>query len=285
MAYFKQNNYIIFNKNNNDIDLNNILVPFDTSTDEQLTNMVNAYYNGEITLNDVKSVWSVGDKRKISLSVIEATSIEESHVAQEQYFTILDFDHDNLTNSINDKEKALISLQQLNLLSNDTIMEGGYMNPTLTCEGGWANCVRRTWCNKDFKNALPNYIQNLIKQVTKEYCPVHYNLTKTIIEDYIWLPSENEIFGVRTSSPVQEGTQYSYYAIIDNRIKYTGNANTAQGTAYYWWDRSLVYSNSNSTDPSVSSAAGYFNLISETGTVTASDANDADNGIAPAFCI
>jgi hypothetical protein len=272
MAYFKQNDYIIFKKNNNDIDLNNILIPFDTSTDEQLTNMVNAYYNGIITLDDVKSVWSVGDKRKISLSAMETTGVGESHVAQDQYFTILDFEHDDLVTSVNSKTKALITIQQLNVLSNETATENGYMNSSNTNLGGWDACARRTWCNNIFKTALPNYIQEIIRPVKKLTSAGNKSTTINTSTDSIFLLSEIEIFGSTTYSASGEGTQYEYYKTSSNRIKYSGNAST-NGSTNRWWERSPQ---SRGTDS--------FCLVYSKGTVYTGGASYV-YGLAPAFCI
>jgi hypothetical protein len=248
------------------------LYDFATATDEELTEMVNAYYNGIITLDEVKSVWSVGDKRKISLSAMAATGVGESHVEQEQYFTILDFEHDDLVTSVNSKTKALITVQQLKVLSNNTTVEGGYMNSSNTNSGGWSSSARHTWCNNVFKAALPSYIQNLVKQVTKPYCATYNNATISNVNDYVWLLSENEVFGKKSYSPAQEGTQYEYYKTTSNIIKYIGNASVT-GYAQYWWERS-PYSSSTSN----------FCLVGSNGTANAGNASNT-HGIAPAFCI
>jgi hypothetical protein len=248
------------------------LYSFSDATDEQLTEMVNAYYNGIITLDDVKSVWSVGDKRAISLSAMEATGVGESHVAQEQYFTILDFEHDNLSTSINDKTKALITVQQLNLLSNGTTLEGGYMESTNTNANGWSGSARYKWCNEVFKAALPSYIQNMIRPVKKLTSAGNKSTTINTSTDSIFLLSEIEIFGSIPSSVSGEGTQYSYYTTAANRIKYIGNTST-QGSARGLWERS----------PFSSSADG-FCFVGSNGTAGGADASIA-LGLAPAFCI
>jgi hypothetical protein len=248
------------------------LYPFDTATDEQLAEMVTAYYNGDITLDDVKSVWAVGDKRKISLSAMAATGVGETHVAQEQEIVILDFDHDTLATQVNSITKALISVQPLRVLSGGTTLEGGYMNSSNTNSGGWNSAARHTWCNNVFKAALPSYIQNLVKQVTKPYCATYNNATISNVNDYVWLLSENEVFGKKSYSPAQEGTQYEYYKTTSNRIKYSGNAST-KGSAQHWWERSPLSGNTI-----------YFCFVYSDGTASYYNASGT-SGLAPAFCI
>jgi hypothetical protein len=249
------------------------LYDFATATDEELTEMVNAYYNGIITLDEVKSVWSVGDKRKINLSAMEATGVGESHVAQEQYFTILDFEHDDLVTSASGKTKALITVQQLNVLSNGTTAEDGYMNSTDTNTNGWDGSVRRTWCNNVYYNALPSNIKSLIKQITKQNYKVYNSTTLSTTNDYIFLPSETEIFATKgMSAGNTEGTQYEYYTTSANKIKYKGNTSTI-GSAYMWWERSPF-----------SGGTSYFCSVGSGGTANSYYASFAF-GLAPAFCI
>jgi hypothetical protein len=248
------------------------LYSFSDATDEELTEMVNAYYSGDITLDEVKSVWSIGDKRAISLSAMEATGVGESHVAQEQEIVILDFDHDTLATSVNNTTKALISVQLLRVLSNETTSEKGYMNSTATNSGGWSGSARYTWCNNIFKAALPSYIQEIIRPVKKLTSAGNKNTTINTSTDSIFLLSEIEVFGSTTFSASGEGTQYEYYTAEANRIKNTGNTSVI-GSTYYWWERSPYFKDTVS-----------FCLVYSSGIMDEAEANDT-GGLAPAFCI
>jgi hypothetical protein len=146
------------------------------------------------------------------------------------------------------------------------------MNSSNTNSGGWNSAARHTWCNNVFKAALPSYIQNLVKQVTKPYCATYNNATISNVNDYIWLLSENEVFGKKTHSPAQEGTQYEYYKTTSNRIKYTGNASVT-GSAQYWWERSPL-----------SSGTDYFCSVDSNGNANSLIASTA-HGLAPGFSI
>lgn len=287
MAYFLQNRHIMNSSKA-------VFSSFSTMSDTDLANAIAGYYSGKYTLDDFKNSWKVGDKRTISLSAIAAPGktsdltgkgVTETHVAQKQEIVILDFNHDKLASSVNGKTKALLSVQILRMLSNGTTAEQGEMNhfyfntstntAVSVTTGGWGSSDRRTWCNDYFKPALPTYIQNLIKKVSKQYCSIYSSSTISTASDYVWLPSENELYNRKTYSPAKEGTQYEYYATVDNRVKYSGNA-TSQGSENLCWLRSLVSSRSTA-----------FCNTSKYGDVTGYSDSGAWNGlgISPAFCL
>lgn len=203
------------------------LVSWSTGTDEEITAMVNAFYNNEITIDDIKSVWHVGDSRTITLSAMSATGVGESHRSQDVEMVILDFEHDDLTTAINGHTKSLVSLQQKDCLRDATVSdtdginntENGYMNSTNTNVGGWKSCARRTWCNSVYYNALPSAFKSLVKSVTKQTTEGSQSTTLEDTEDYAWLISEYELFGAQTHSANIEGSQYEYYKTESNRYK------------------------------------------------------------------
>jgi hypothetical protein len=255
------------------------LYSFSDATDEELTEMVNAYYNGIITLDEVKSVWSVGDKRKINLSAMEAQYTSKKHIAQEQEITILDFNCDNMTNAIDEYKQALVSLQLVNILSDEQgDPEDAEMDLSLKTPSYWEICDARSWCNNIFKNALPNYIQNLIKQVSKEYYK-NYGVAISTCDDYVWFLSEYEIFGT-TNLRKAEGINYEYYQNSSNRLKYSGNTNIINSYSYPWWTRTnFTYSDDETKIPT-------YGLVDNIDKIKYdSDGSTTSLGIAPAFCI
>lgn len=222
------------------------IVTWADGTDDEIAAMIEAYYNGEI---DIEDYWSVGDTRTIQLNSIASTGVDESHVAQNQKFVIIGIKHDKLKSHINGWSRAAITIQPLRVLSNGTSAESGYMNNTKIddyCK--WGSCDRRTWCNNVFINAFPSKIKSLIKTVEKR-CATGINSKGICISetryDKAFFLSEYEIFGENTNSipklfnkyTTEEGDQYEYYKTSSNRIKYSGNA-TAQGSACNWWGRS-----------------------------------------------
>ena len=256
------------------------LVPWSSGTDQEITDMINSYYNGEITLEDVKSVWSIGDVRNVDISAMTATGVGESHRAQTVEMEILDFDHDTLTTPVGSITKALITVDMKNCLRDANVTdttgssntEHGYMNSSNTNVGGWTSCARRTWCNNVFYNALPAYFKALVKPVDKLTSAGNTSATINTDSDYCFLLSEIEIFGTVSYSKAGEGSQYAWFAnATANRYKlpkWNGSS-----VSDYWWERSPR--GSNSTNFCLIYSYGY------------ADGNPASNayGLAPACCL
>ncbi len=255
------------------------LVSWSSGTDDEIADMVDAYYSGDFSLEDVKSVWSVGDVRNVDLSAMAATGVGESHRAQTVQVQIIDFDHDTLTTSINGKTKALITVDLKNCLRDASVSdtqgssntEHGYMNATAVNNTGWAQSMRRTWCNNIFYNALPSTIKSKVKSVAKLTSIGNGSTTISAYSDKCFLVSEIEIFGTTTYSVSGEGTQYAHYTTASNRYKLPkwGSSNSSDA----WWERSPY--GSSVTD---------FCLFGPNGNTAAVDASNA-RGLAPAFCL
>lgn len=255
------------------------LVPWAYATDSEVAAMVNAYYNDELTLNDIKSVWNVGDMRTITLGSIAANNVGESHRMQNVDVVILDFEHDNLTTAINGHTKALITVQLKNSLRDATVADNdgqnnteiGYMNDTNTNVGGWTNNKRRTWCNNYFYNAIPASMRTLIKPVNKLTSAGNKSDTINTDSDKCFLVSEIEVLGSIRFSKTGEGSQYKYFETVENRYKLPKWDSDAYSDA--WWGRS----------PNGSDAIAfcYVNTDGSGGTIGATDAD----GLAPAWCL
>ena len=242
--------------------------------------MVNAYYNGKITLEDVKSVWHLGDTRSVDLAAMEATGVGESHRAQTVEMEILDFDHDTLTTPIGDITKALITVDLKNCLRDANVTdttgssntENGYINSTNTNVGGWTSCARRTWCNNVFYNALPSYFKNLVKPVDKLTSAGSGSSTINTDSNYCFLLSEIEIFGSISYSKEGEGSQYAWFNNAEvNRYKLPKWSSNAVSDR--WWERSPYGSNSY-----------LFCYVAVNGYANSNGASSA-SGLAPACCI
>lgn len=245
------------------------IVTFADGTWEQLESMINAHYKGKINISDY---WAVGDTRTIDIAEMTATYVGEAQPAQTATVVIIGFDHDNLINSINGKTKAAVTLQLKNKLTNN-----GYMNPTKVLDSSlWSSCPRRSWCNDIFKNALPTELQNLLKMVTKNtyrYSKSTSYRTQQTTDDYCFIPSEFEVFGVAANGSSyygsgDDGNQYKYYETASNRIK----GNTMEFTR-------TGYTNTNS------SWGGYMYIhYNDSSKGHSSNANNT-YAICPAFCI
>ena len=219
------------------------IVTWADGTDEEIAAMLAAHYEGKI---DISDYWAVGDKRKIHLNAMSATGVSESHHADDYDFVIIGIKHDDLTTPINGITKAAITIQLDRMLftdttteydsSYDTAHEYGYMNSSNTNAGGWTSCARRTWCNSVFFGALPQTIQDTIKQVDKKTSAGSQSSTINTDHDKIFLLSEIEIFGTTTYSFSGEGSQYSYFTTASNRYKKPRyDSSYVSGC---WWERS-----------------------------------------------
>ena len=256
------------------------IVTFDNGTDEEIAKMVEAHYSGKINISDY---WSVGNKRTVHLSAMEATGVDESHREQDVEYVIGDFEHDDLVTSINGHTKAAITLLQKNCLMDDTSAsnsnngsndtEKGYMNSSNTNSGGWKNCARRTWCNNVYYNALPSTLKSIVKTVNKKSGTGGGSSSGTeTTQDKIFLAAEIEIFGSTSYSVSGEGTQYQYYKnATANKYKMPKWASLYPSNVY--WERSPRSGN-----------ASLFCAVGNSGNAGVDFANGA-NGVATCLCI
>jgi hypothetical protein len=226
------------------------LVSWSTGTDDEIIAMLKAYYKGEFSLEDIQTVWHIGDKREITINAIPKDQyVGESHQEQKIELQILDFAHDELIAPINNKTKALITIDQKDCLMDavnyenmKSVPEGelmpvtakpenGYINSTQDNTTRWANCSRRKWLNDSYLKALPLYLQNSIKEVKK---PADNSYTI----DKVFFLSEQEILGLIKNSAYAEGEQYPIYQDINNRIKRPRWRATIDSNNNIWWSRS-----------------------------------------------
>ena len=226
------------------------LVSFSTGTDDEITAMIEGFYNNKLTLDDIKSVWSVGDTRDIYINAMDGIESTESHHADTYSFVILDFEHDDLAEEINGHTKALITIQTVDVLHSAgiTYMEGdvelGKMSLSIdSTVSGWTTCTRRTWCNNVFKKALPEYIQNLNKLVN--IISIKGDNTSTTTNDYVFLIDANEANALYQGLSNNPFTVYSYYKDNSDRIyklpPWNSNDNNAKWVSRSLWAFSATY--------------------------------------------
>lgn len=254
------------------------IVTFADGTDAEIEKMIEAHYAGEINIGDY---WAVGDKRTIHHNTMAATGVSESHKENDYAYVIIGIEHDDLVTAINGKTKAAITIQTERMLYLDTATEYnnsyyasrecGYMNSSSTNDGGWEGCARRTWCNSVYKQCLPTYVQNMMKQVKKLTSAGGRSSIIKTSNDYVFLPSEIEIYDSTIFSFTGEGKQYQYFKnATANRYKkprYDSSCVSGQ-----WWGRSPYSGNS-----------AYFCYVRENGNDACDDANNV-RGISPCLC-
>jgi hypothetical protein len=235
--------------------------------------MINDHYAGKI---DVADYWQVGDMRTESITAIASGTTGESQSAQDIQLVIIGIKHDD---KVDGSGKAAVTVQTKNTLGTAGYMYSAYKTASYSL---WSNSPRRTWCNSNFKSALPTWIQNLIKSVSKisnrhcySGCSGYSSYRgQTETTDEVFLLSEFEVLG---SAPYggtdwgdvgSDGTQYEYMKTSANRKK-TGGSNI-------WYFRSSLLMN---TGP-----YSYFVEIYYDGSANYDYASNP-NGITPAFCL
>ena len=205
------------------------IVSWADGTDEQIAAMVAAADAGKINLSDY---WHEGDTRTVSLSSMSATGVGESHAAQDVQFVLTDPGHYMLANG---KKCNFVVLQK------DCLKERGVMNSQNTNSGGWNGCERRTWCNSEYRNAIPATLRPIFKQFTT-YAANGSSSFSVASSDYFALFSEKEVFGSTSyanSLAESQNSQLTWFKTSSNRIK------RVNGSADYWWERPPRGGNSN----------------------------------------
>ena len=189
----------------------------------------------------------------------------------------MDFEHDDLSTPVNNKTKALLTVDLKDCLRDASVSdtggqsntENGYINTSIDTGTGWIWSNRRRWCNDGFFNALPSYMQDLVKPVDKL---TDFASTITTTSDKVFLLSEVEMCGAAYGSSSGEGTQYELYeGGYSNWCKLPYWTSNADSCAY--WLRS----------PS-KNTANYFCSIYYDADVS-ENAQTSTLGFAPAFCI
>ena len=182
---------------------------FANATLNQIVEVANRYYNSQLSVNTIKQSWHIGDTKTIHLDAIPDVYVGNTYSAQDVQLKIVDFEHDNLSTSINGKTKALLTLGFV--LGNKTTV----MSISGTNVNGWSMTTLRYFCNDYLLKALPDAIQNGIKIITKS--------NQTVTQDKIFIPSSKEYNGTSTydkrgtslifnkSSGTDNGVQYELY--------------------------------------------------------------------------
>ena len=149
---------------------------------------------------------------------------------------------------------------------HDCYDETKQMNSSNTNSGGWTNCAMRSTHLPAILALMPAEVQAAIKEVQKKTSAGNQSSSIQTTNDKLFLLSEIEIFGRTPYSFAGEGTQYAYYQAGNSKVK------NLSGSAYHWWERSPISSNSS-----------FFCYVYSNGTVGAVGARTS-RGVAFGFC-
>lgn len=210
---------------------------FGTLTDEELVKLVAAADRGEIDLYE-DAGWRVGDERRVTLSAMPATNVQETHVSQTVTLVLLDRGVYTLTNAVSSGRTKCSFVVGL----KECLKEQGRMNNTDTTNGSWNSSIRRKWCNNEFKNSIPSSILSIFKQVKVITAETYNGTTNQTTNDWFFLPAEKECHTPVSNSNATEANALSvlnYYQTDSNLTKKYNTTTTVAG----WWTRSPHKSN------------------------------------------
>ena len=246
--------------------------------------------------------WSVGDRKAVTFtSGAIGNGTETKTISGTWYMSVLGFNHNNeggihfqfgwtaLTGGVQIAFTSWTADQAYGAGSGNGLV----MNSSNTNVGGWPNSLMRgteLGQNKSnpssgsFMYLLPSDLRNVMRSVIKTTNTGNSGGSNTETStDYLWLPSEVEVFGSASNSGTTTGqAQYDYYKGVSAGSA-SKNAFTAAGKvryghdktsrAVYWWERSPSSSNAN-----------HFCRVNYNGLADISNAY-ASYGIAPCLCI
>lgn len=176
---------------------------------------------------------------------------------------IMGFNHDELADGTG-YANMTIGMQHL-------LNQTRAMNSTDTNEGSFVGSEMYNWLEGEFYNNLPDVFKQHIKTVNKVTGNGGGISSGTRTDAMkIFLFSEQEVFGSKTYSVGNEGSQYSRFTTSSTRIKRLSNGS---GSASYWWLRSLYSGHSSS----------FCGVLSD-GTAGSGFAS-ASTGVCAGFCV
>ena len=232
------------------------------------------------------SLWSLGDAKAVKLNgTVGAYNFSNETV----YMFIVAFDH-NSSVEMNNKHHIICSFAKSALTGGKDIAFTDtkynkytsdpcfHMSTSGPNTGGWRDSyMRKTICSQ-FKNAMPSDLQGALRSRT-----IYTDNTGggsgnnssyvTTTSDYVYIPSEFEVQGSRSSANSYEQNhqqQLAYYKNGASKIRYKSEDTS---TAAWWWVRSPHYN-----------LAGYFCAVNTGGSPGIGGARSAI-GFAPLITI
>lgn len=177
------------------IDFKPQLAPWGTGDKYTIRQMIRDYYNGDLSISDIKGIWAVGDIRPF----YDAT---HSNWVD---FVILDFEHDELNYAKGSRTKALITIQTKNIL-----METGKDPETATSayDGGY----KTNYIDRIYDGNLGMWHESKIRDQLQYHSSSD---TDTLLSAFRWDEEETSF--------------YNFYESLQTVFKYTATG-TANGT-------------------------------------------------------
>lgn len=268
-----------------DIIVNGVkIVPFETGSDDEIEAMLLGHYDGKINIADY---WNIGDKRSIHINEIqtETNSSYKYHHEDDYIFRIIGLNQSDLTNIIIDSNsnrisKAAVTVQMEKILTtknaiiskDDAELEEWAMGiGTNSVYGASGICG---FLNNKLRYALPNYIQNNLKNVRCYYGGWSSSIPDGNDNEFVFLLSEYEITGQNNNGYSVNSNEFQYDYFKNN------TNNIFKLPPYISSDKSAQYLTRTTAKNDISSQI----YIDENGIAKVANQN-TKLGIAPAFCL
>ena len=231
------------------------------------------------------SMWSIGDTKAVTLN---GTVGAYTFSNETTYMFIVAFDH-NSSVEMNGAHHIICSFAKSTLAGGTDIAFTDteyhnvisnpcyHMNSSNTNSGGWKDSyMRQTICSQ-FKNAVPSDLQAVLRTRTiytdNTGGDTHNSSNVTATTDYVYIPSEFEVAGVRNYTNIAEQNhqqQLAYYKNGARKIRYKSDDTS---TAARWWLRSPLVGHDT-----------HFCDVKDNGSINSGDASRA-YGFAPLITI
>ena len=265
--YIPRNDYLLCNLQPNQVlrtdadgnlswqDEKGPFVTFADGTWNEIRIMLEMHYAGIINIADY---WAIGDEKVINLSDVEALQGYADFVSEREItLVIVGISHDELEHSINEENKAAVTVGLKECLCY------GRLFSTAVIERGWVDTPLHEWCNVNFINALPNGLRSILKVVDKISFSWNGSVITLLTSDKCWLVSTCEANIKTNEEPYSfEGTPYEFYKTQSNRAK-----------GHKWWTRTINFGSSTG-----------FKIITEDGSM-AQYQTTSYLALLPHFCI
>lgn len=197
--------------------------------------------------------WNIGDEKQFTLDGVTYTA------------RIIGFDHDDVTDSASyGRSKAGITFEVKEIVGTSSL------TVVQSYDYFWATGTGRlSQIPSRFTNLLDADMLSAIVKVNKAYATSYTGSSISYVSDDVFLLSEQEIFGAKTSARGPEGSQYAYYAAGNSKLKYMSGKIDPSA----WTTRSIAFK---------SGGSPYVVIVSTAGAVAS---NKNGSYFSPAFCV
>lgn len=233
-----------------------------------------------------ENYWSIGDRKEVTLN---GTVGKLSLSNYTTYAFILGFNHNANVEGANRihfqvGKTTLTGGKAICFVSGYSDDSDFYMNTSSTNSGGWSSSYMRTNIlgtslsnySGTFIGILPTALRVVLKSITKYTDNVGHSTAVSAVTattDYIFIPSEFEVFGSISNANNNEKNkqaQYAYYSAGNPKVKFNYSETN---NSISWWLRSPVASNSTDFTDVDDYGEGYYSKASYS------------RGVAPCFCV